>query len=422
MRHFAIVLICTALFAGVFGVAQSHDADSFTVSQTTPTSEPSDPPGDDATLFDSTSLPDEALFGVVNGAFADGVLTLNAPADEEAFVDFFIPVQDYAIDMNVTFSSYNEDTIFMFFLLRFQEDECSFAFTYDPAFGGVFASADSPEDCEDWENLEDATSPVLELDQTYNVRVVAEDDLYSLSIDGEEIISVEYDELSGGEAGVVGIVGPAEVTIEDLVVTDLTGGSATTAPDTGDDATLFDFTTPPSRALFGVSDGELTDGVLTLNAPADTQAIADFFTPVQDYAIDLNATFSSYAGENVFIFFLLRFQEDECNFEFAYNVVLGDLFANIRLPENCADWENLDSVSAPVLELDQTYNIRVVVEDDLYSLSIDGEEIISVEYDELSGGEAGVVGIVGPAEVTIEDLVITDLTATSGATAPDTDN
>jgi len=263
MRNFAIFLIFTALFAGVFGVAQSHDTDSFAASQTTPTPEPDglfgDPPTNSATIFDLTTTPSEEVFYAYNGEVTNGALVFNAPVDDEAYADFFIPVQDYSIEMDVTFSSFDEETIFFYFLLRVQDDFCNVEFAYDPAFGEVYTTVRLAEGCEDWEDLDFAEGPVFNLNQTYNMRLVAEGNTYSMFIDGEEILSVQEDSFIDGYVGVIGILGPAEATITNLVVTDLAVASGAAAPrptaTPGQSGGLFgnspDSTPDSSGGLFG---------------------------------------------------------------------------------------------------------------------------------------------------------------------------
>ena len=255
MRYYAIALVFALTFAGVFSVAHSHDGDNVTISQVTSTPVPgglfdntasnsgaSTNTVGNATLFDFTTPPNAEVFDTYNGEVSDGILRLNAPEDDEAYADFYIPAQDYAIDMNLTFLSYSEETIFMYFLLRIQDDFCNLEIVYDPAFGEVFSSVRLLEDCDDWEDLDAVEAPVLNMNQTYNIRVTAQGNIFSLFVDGEEIISVEDETFSAGYVGSIGVIGPAEVNIDNLSVTDLNaaGGTAPVAGGTPAPSGLFD--------------------------------------------------------------------------------------------------------------------------------------------------------------------------------------
>ncbi len=202
---------------------------------------------DDTITFDFSDVPDEAVFFVEYGEVANGVLSLSIPEENEGLVDIALPASDYALAMDITFSAYSEESTAIFFSLRFDfETGCSYDIGYDPAFGTAFAGPFTVDDCQDWEITEEVLDlPMMALDQTYRLSLIAEGNTYQMLLDGETLISAEDDTLTEGLVGFFSITGPAELTIDNITISD---PAAATASDAATEA--------PSGGLFGDSADE----------------------------------------------------------------------------------------------------------------------------------------------------------------------
>ncbi len=220
---------------------------------------------DDTITFDFSDVPDEAVFFVEYGEVANGVLSLSIPEENEGLVDIALPVADYALAMDITFSAYSEESTAIFFSLRFDfETGCSYDIGYDPVFGAAVAGPFTLDDCQDWEITEEVLDlPTMALDQTYRLSLVAEGNTYQMLLDGETLISAEDDTLTEGLVGFFSITGPAELTIDNITISDpaaaTASDAATEAPsgglfgDSADDAATPE---PTSGGLFGGSDDD----------------------------------------------------------------------------------------------------------------------------------------------------------------------
>jgi hypothetical protein len=217
---------------------------------------------DDTTTFDFSDVPDEAVFFVDNGEVADGVLSLSIPEESDGLVDIALPATDYALAMDITFSAYSEEATILIFSLRFQfETGCSYDIAYDPAFGIAAAGPFTLDDCQDWDITDEVSDlPTMALGQTYRLSLVAEGSTYQMLLDGEALISAEDDTFTDGAVGFFTVAGPAELTIDNITISDpaavITNDAMTEAPSGGlfgGSADTAPTTEPSSGGLFGGS-------------------------------------------------------------------------------------------------------------------------------------------------------------------------
>ncbi len=195
------------------------------------------------TTFDFSTVPDEEIFFVDSGEVTDGVLDMDIPEEGEGFIQVVLPVTDYRWDMDITFSSYAD--ILMFFTLRLQEETgLSFDVLYYPTFGEAFAGPFADTADGEWDiTTEVSDITTMNIDQTYKVSLIAQGSTYRMLIDDEEIIASEDDMFTEGFVGFISITGPAQLTIDNMVITQ--GDIAAPASDATPE--------PSSGGLFGGS-------------------------------------------------------------------------------------------------------------------------------------------------------------------------
>lgn len=182
----------------------------------------------ETTIFDFSQVPDETVLYVENDEVVGGVLNLSIPAKSDCFVVIFLPATDYALTMDLTFSAYSENATVLFFPFRYQEETfCSFDVVYDPTFGTAVAGPFTLDDCADWDITEETFDlPTITLDQTYTLSLVAQGSTYQMPLDGDLLLSAEDDTFTEGFVGIFTIVGPAELIINNIIISDQAAATA----------------------------------------------------------------------------------------------------------------------------------------------------------------------------------------------------
>ncbi len=440
MLRFTITAIMAICVVGMLGTANIHAEGNTAVSQSAPTPTPSGLFGSNTTpqtsgamagdiVFDFSSVPDPEIVDIYNGEVANGALTLTAPTEEDwAEVGFYISAQDYSIELDVTYTQFGPDFTWLYFLTRLQDDFCNVEMIYDPVTGETSGTVRPLNDCEDFTSLGDASGPAMVLNQTYRVNVLAIDNSYQIFIDGEAAGSWQDDSLSSGYVGIIGTVGPAQVTLDNINIRELSLDTSqpdmSSDDDSGDDfppaqpipggEITYDFSSVPDSNVVEIYNGEVANGALTLTASEEDVADVGFYMTAQDYSIELDVTYTQYGPDATWLYFLTRIQDDFCNVEMIYDPVSGETSGTARLLNDCEDFTSLGDASGPAMVLNQTYRVNVLAIDNSYSIFIDGEAAGSWQDDSLSSGYVGIIGTLGPVQVTLDNITIRNLDQTTG--------